>query len=96
MNFKFFRPSREKIISFILIIILLIALAPFTLQKNVIGAIYIPVLFPAIMLESNNCAGDVCGGGIEGAVASIIVGIVYIYLISCIVVWLYNIKKRNR
>ena len=96
MNWKeFFKPNKEKIIVSIIVGLLLYFAAPYTIQKNILGGIYIPILIPIILLMGITCGGDFCVGGSFEYGLLVILGIIYTYLLSCLIVWVYDKVKKK-
>jgi len=92
---EFLKPTKEKIVVSIIVGLLLYFAAPYTIQKNILGFIYIPILILPILLLGITCGGDFCVGGLLEYGLLVIVGIIYTYLISCFIVWIYDkVKKR--
>jgi len=93
MNWKvFLKPDWRKILITILILVISVCLFLFQFTSPLIFLLNAPivgVLYPVIMTSTT---GEF---GLTVALFSIIINIFYWYLLSCLIVWIYNkVKKR--
>ena len=96
MNFKqFLKPDWRKIVVFIILLIFIVIIIPIFINSG-FGVLYVNAGFPLVFYEKTIINPSLGTEKTNFLMLNLVIDIIVLYVLSCLIVWLYDKFRKKK